>query len=414
MTPRAWALLVFLTLLNVLNFVDRQLIATLAPMLMADLGLTRAQIGLLAGFSFVVFYSVAGLALGAIADRWSRVRLVSGGLALWSAMTAASGAAQGFAHLAGARVLVGVGEATLTPAALSMLSDTVPSGRLGTATSIYYAGIPLGTALSLVVAGWMAPHYGWRACFYVLGAVGLVAAAGMLLVSEPTRRGVRRATGHLETGAVIRAVSGTLRRVPALGLTLLGGICLAFAAGSALLGITWLVQERGFEFRTAAYTAGAVSALAGFLGNLIAGSVSDWCDRRWPGGRLWAVVAITAALAPLAMLFYLLTPTSPLFYVCWFFASAFTTAWFGPLFAVVQQLSPASARASLVAFTLLVLNLLGVGPGPWVAGLIGDRATLTGGLLVGLGIGTLAIVPLSLAARRYTGDLARLQAHDAN
>jgi MFS family permease len=413
MPPRAWALLLFLTLLNVLNFVDRQLIATLAPMLIADLGLTRAQIGLLAGFSFVVFYSVAGLALGALADRWSRVRLVSGGLALWSGMTAASGAAQGFAQLAGARVLVGVGEATLTPAALSMLSDACPPSRLGTATSIYYAGIPLGTALSLIIAGWMAPHYGWRACFYVLGAFGLVAAAAMLLVPEPPRRGARPAAGGLSPGAVLSDVAATLRRVPSLALTLLGGVGLAFAAGSALLAVTWLVEERGFEFRTAAYTAGAIAAVAGFVGNVLAGAFSDWCDRRWPGGRLWALVALTATLAPVAALFFTLPPGSPLFYACWLCASAFTTAWFGPFFAVVQQLSPAASHASTVAFTLLVLNILGVGPGPWVAGLIGDRATLTAGLLVGLAVGAVSIVPLSLAARRFPADLARLRAGQA-
>ena len=103
----AWSLLLFLTLLNVLNFVDRQLIASLAPLLIADLGLSRAQIGLLVGFAFVVFYTLMGLALGVAADRMSRVKLLAGGLGLWSAMTAVSGMAQGFVHLAIPRVLVG-------------------------------------------------------------------------------------------------------------------------------------------------------------------------------------------------------------------------------------------------------------------------------------------------------------------
>ena len=168
--PRsAWALLGLMTTLNVLNFVDRQLISSLAPLLIADLGLSRSQIGLLVGFTFVVFYTLVGMLLGVAADRWPRRTIIAWGLGLWSVMTALSGAARSFLHLALPRVLVGVGEATLTPAALSMLGDAFPARRLGLATGIYYAGLPIGTALSLGVAGWVAPRFGWRVCFYVFG-----------------------------------------------------------------------------------------------------------------------------------------------------------------------------------------------------------------------------------------------------
>ena len=192
----AWRLLAVLTLLNVLNFVDRQLIAALAPLLIAELGLTRAQIGLLAGFAFVLLYTLVGLVLGAIADRADRLRLIALGLTLWSGMTALSGLARSFVHLAAARVLVGIGEATLTPAALSILGDVFPARRLATATGVYYAGIPLGTALSLIVSGWMAPRYGWRACFYALGVVGLAAVISVLAMPEPPRRGAPGGRRH--------------------------------------------------------------------------------------------------------------------------------------------------------------------------------------------------------------------------
>jgi hypothetical protein len=141
----AVALLAYLTLLNVLNFVDRTLIGSLGPLLIADLGLSRTELGLLAGFGFVVFYTLVGILLGLAADRWSRLRLLAGGLALWSAMTAISGLAKSFLHLLIPRIFVGVGEATLTPAALSMLGDAFPRHRLGLATGIYYTGVPLGT-----------------------------------------------------------------------------------------------------------------------------------------------------------------------------------------------------------------------------------------------------------------------------
>jgi MFS family permease len=196
--PRsAWVLLGVMTGLNVLNFVDRQLIASLAPLLIADLGLTRSQIGLLVGFAFVVFYTLVGMVLGVAADRWSRRTIIAWGLALWSVMTALSGAARGFLHLAVPRVFVGVGEATLTPAALSMLGDAFPTRRLGLATGTYYTGLPIGTALSLGVAGWAAPRFGWRVCFYGFGAIGLAAVALLFAVREPARRaaaGVRAGT----------------------------------------------------------------------------------------------------------------------------------------------------------------------------------------------------------------------------
>ena len=193
--PRsAWALLGMMTALNVLNFVDRQLIASLAPLLIADLGLSRSQIGLLVGFAFVVFYTLVGMALGVAADRWSRRTIIAWGLGLWSVMTAVSGAARGFLHLALPRVFVGIGEATLTPAALSMLGDAFPARRLGLATGIYYAGLPIGTALSLVVAGWVAPRFGWRVCFYAFGLLGLAAVALVFSVREPARRAAAAAS----------------------------------------------------------------------------------------------------------------------------------------------------------------------------------------------------------------------------
>jgi MFS family permease len=397
-TGQAWRLLALLTALSVLNFVDRQLIASLAPLLIDELGLTRAQIGLLAGFAFVVFYTVSGLFLGMIADRSPRLRLIALGLALWSAMTAASGAAQRFAHIAAARVLVGIGEATLTPAALSILGDVFPRSRLGLATGIYYAGIPMGTALSLLVAGWIAPAHGWRVCFYVLGLLGLALVGVLWVIPEPPRRAIHVSTVAPGARAIIAALCDALNHGPALVLVLLGGTALTFWASANLLNITWLVQERGFDFRRAAFTAGFIAAAAGFLGNLFGGWFGDWCAGRWRGGRAWSMAIMSLALAPAGAVFFLMPTSSPFFYACWFLTSASTTAWFGPLFAAIQHLAPPAIRSTTVAFALLVLNLFGVGPGPWITGLIGDASSLTRGLVLAAGVQLAAAVPLVLAA----------------
>lgn len=402
--PRsAWVLLGMMTALNVLNFVDRQLISSLAPLLIADLGLSRSQIGLLVGFAFVVFYTLVGMVLGVASDRWPRRTIIAWGLGLWSIMTALSGAARSFIHLALPRVFVGVGEATLTPAALSMLGDAFPARRLGLATGVYYAGLPIGTALSLGVAGWVAPRFGWRVCFYAFGLVGLAAVGLLATVREPARRAVAaaHATSALSMGSIVRDLRVALAELPALGLLMLGGAALAYGSASALHGITWLVQERGFPFATAAYAHGFMSVTSGLLGNLAGGWVADWCARRWRGGRSWSLVLITLFFAPFSAAFFLLPVSSPLFYVCWFFFTASTVAYFGPVFSAVQELAPGHVRSSTVAFCLLVMNIVGVGPGPWITGMIGDRVSLTMGLLTSVGVSTLSVVAFAAAARRW-------------
>jgi MFS family permease len=408
-------LLGVMTALNVLNFVDRQLISSLAPLLIADLGLTRSQIGLLVGFAFVVFYTLVGMVLGVAADRWSRRTIIAWGLGLWSVMTALSGAARSFLHLALPRVFVGIGEATLTPAALSMLGDAFPARRLGLATGIYYAGLPIGTALSLIVAGWVAPRFGWRVCFYAFGLAGLAAVALVFSVREPARRpaaasaggatpkaGTPPKPGAPSMAAIVRDMRRALTERPALALVLLGASALVYGSASALLGITWLVQERGYPFATAAYTAGLMSVTSGFLGNLAAGWLADWCARRWRGGRAWSLVLMTLFFAPFSAAFFVLPAGSPLFYACWFVWAASTVAYFGPALSAVQELAPVHVRSSAVAFALLVMNLLGTGPGPWITGMIGDRVSLTAGLLTSVGVSTLSVVAFAAAARRWS------------
>jgi len=395
----AWGLLLFLTALNILNFVDRMLIASLAPLLIKDLGLSRAQIGLLTGFGFVFFYTLVGLFLGMAADRFRRLPLIGAGVALWSAMTALSGWARSFVALAIPRIFVGVGEATLTPAALSMLSDTFPPRRLGLAVGVYYAGIPLGLATALISSSYIAPRFGWRFSFYVLGILGLIATACLLFFREPERRRAAETKAHPAFREIARDLMRALVERPALVLALAGGSLLCYGSGAALLGVTWLVEERRFAYSDAAFRAGIVAVIAGFLGNVAGGVFGDACAKRFRAGRLWSLVIMTVALAIPAWLFYSLTPGSPLWYACWLLTSAGTTAWFGPLFSAYQELAPAHTRSTMVAFALLVLNLLGVGPGPLITGIIGDKRNLQFGLLASVIITVLAVIPFALAAR---------------
>jgi predicted MFS family arabinose efflux permease len=378
--------------LNLLSYLDRQLLVALAPLLMADLGLSRADVGLLIGLSFMAVFAVGTLVVGVLADRWPRPRLMAGGLAAWSASTALTGTAGGFASLAACRALVGVGEATLPPSALSMLGDRVPPARIGLGTGVFYAGVPVGFALSFVLAGVVGPWLGWRACFYALGAAGLVAVPLVWRMADPPRRGVGTRPASAGLAAVARTVAGS----PALVGLIAGGTLLVFASAASQHAITWLVQERGFPFARAAFLSAIVVGAAGLAGNVGIGILTDRAQRRHPAGRLLAFAGLGALGLAAAAAFYRLPPGSALFFPCWFLAQAWMLGWFGPLLAAIDEAAPPGLRATVLGFTLLALNVLGVGSGPYVTGLIGDRAGLTAGLSWSLAPAAVGLVIVGL------------------
>lgn len=418
---RAWVLLLFLTGLNILNFVDRQLIVNLAPLLTKELNLRLTDVAWLYGYIFLVFYTLMGMVMASIADRWNRQRLIATGVGLWSALTAASGSAMTFLHLALARMLVGVGEATLTPAALSVLSDAFPPANRAMASGIYYSGVSLGSGLSLIIVGQLAPVYGWRACFYGLGALGLVLTPMVLLIRTPSRGAAEQKVidesqaGSMTTGEIYRRLGETLRRVPALWLTILAAVFINFTTSAGSLVFTWMVRERGMEFRMAGTINGIFVVLVGLFGASGAGALSDWFHRRWAGGRLWFCLFQQLALLPVTVAFYTLPVNAPykLFFVIWLLATYGSLSWYGPIFATVQDLAPAGIRATAVAFLMLVINIIGTGLGPLVAARIGDTSTLWRGLAITAAIGYVSAVPLLLAARRYRQDIETVKQLEA-
>jgi MFS family permease len=413
---RHYGFLAFLALLNVMNFVDRQLLASFANFIVPDLGLSNSQFGLLTGFAFIVFYAVMGLFMGAAADLLHRPRLVAAGLALWSALTALSGAAKGFASLALPRMFIGVGESVLTPTSMSMLADRFPPARLGFAAGAYYMGVPIGVGASLVIAGTLGPSIGWRNCFYLLGAVGIALAVVMLFVKETPRRHRAGAPAERPKLKEIFATAAlALRSSPALALTMAGGVALHFILGAAAFDQLWYVQERGFERAYIAETTGWIAVAAGVLGNLFGGLGGDWWQRRTGQGRATFLFWILLVLAPFNVAYRLVDPDS-----IWFWAGVFVGyfqlgAFYGPTFASVQELVPPQIRATVVAFYILMLNLIGLGFGITAGGLcidwmleagVAQPYTLT--LVVFTLISLLAMPLFFLAGRRFSADRERL------
>jgi MFS family permease len=251
----------------------------------------------------------------------------------------------------------------------------------------------------------LAPRYGWRACFFVLGMLGVVASVVVALVRDP-RRAERAdpASGPAPGASAGReppaaAFVAGLRRSPALMMTVAGGVLVTFSTAATIHVLTWLVRERGYEFRRAALMAGGIYAAAGAFGNVAGGWFADACAARWRNGRLWSLVVTQAALVPPTLLFFQSEPGTLAFYVGWVLSGLRGTIWYGALFAATQDLAPPQARATAIAFLMLAVNLLGAGPGPWLAGAIGDRASLTTGLVVTTWVGMLAVIPFAIAAR---------------
>jgi len=199
--PYAWYVLAVLVAVYVFNFVDRQILSILAERIKADLGLSDAQIGFLYGTAFAVFYAIFGIPLGRLADVWDRRRLIALGLGFWSLMTALSGLARTFLQLGAARIGVGVGEASMSPAAFSMLSDYFPARRRATVLAIHQSAIFIGSGLGLGIGGLIVQRWdaawaggtapfglrGWQVAFFVAGAPGLLLALWARTLREPRR-----------------------------------------------------------------------------------------------------------------------------------------------------------------------------------------------------------------------------------
>jgi len=426
-SPRyAWFLLALLTLLNLVNFVDRQLVVSLQVPLKADpyLKLDDLKITLLAGYAFAVVYSIAGLYFGAVADRWNRPRLIAAGLLVWSAMTAASGLAQSFWQLAAARVFVAVGEATLTPAAVAMLGDAFPPKQRSLASGLYYLGIPLGAGLSLIVAGVLEPiaGIGWRGCYLILGMIGLVLVAVVALLKDPPRGGLEAAGNRAPQPAAapqsamppmieqLGEIFRVLSRSPALVMTMLGAIAINVGVGTTWLDPSWLVKERGFDKSEATLFLGVNLLVGGSLGNILGGWLGDLFHRHFSGGRLLALVGLQLAIAPFGIAFRLLVPESILFSLSCLIGYIYVTMMYGPVFATVQELTPLRTRSTMIAFLIIWLNILGASLGAVIAAqLTKSLGSYTWGIFLTAQLGLVAVPLFWLAARRYETDRKRWQ-----
>ncbi|MEM1432684.1 MAG: MFS transporter [Pseudomonadota bacterium] len=421
-TTGSYFFLGFLTLLNVMNFVDRQLLSSFANYIVPELNLTNTEFGLLTGLVFLAFYSVMGLFMGFLADTVNRTRLIAAGLALWSLLTALSGAARGFWTLAAPRMFIGVGESIMTPTSMSLLADRFPAGRLGFASGVYYMGVPIGVGCSLLIVGYLGPAIGWRNCFYLLGALGVLLALVMLFIPETPRRHLERAAelagkpvAQPSFKGMVLTLVGALRHSPALCYTIAGGVALHLILGAAAFDQLWFAQERGYDRDYIARMTGWIAMVAGIAGNLFGGLGSDAFLKRTGQGRPMFLFWIMLLLAPLNVL-YRIAPADSLWFWIGVFVGYFQLGCFyGPTFSTVQELVPPQIRATVVAFYILLLNLVGMALGITAGGIVADQLIAAGvsepysKTLLAFTLVSLLAVPLFyLAGRRFFADRQRL------
>ena len=375
---RSYWILFFLLLLNILNMLDRTLLIAFGPQIIDDLDLSDTQYGLLTGFVFNTFYCFFGLLMGTLADRVNRVRLIAFGLIIWSGLTAVSGAAKNFFQIGLARLFIGIGESVMTPSAISIMADLFPNEKRGAAAGIYYLGIPFGAGGAFFIAGILGPTWGWRNCFYLLGAIGISATLFLLALRDPPR-GVWDGDFQEKSGdgskhsfkEVLINIVEILKGSRALIWILLGSIAIHIPIGAGAFNMIWMQSERGFD-ESVAILYGVYSTIFMTIGMLSGGLLSDVYTRHFRGGRARFLALFMLALTPFTVGFRFWDSESIFFYVGLSAILIFGGAFFGPAFSLVQDLCPPRSRGVMTAVALVAMNFLGVGSGALILGMSSD------------------------------------------
>ncbi|HMN77025.1 MAG TPA: MFS transporter [Burkholderiaceae bacterium] len=371
------AVLIVLLVIHVIAHIDRNMLLGFSPQITADLALSNAQYGFLAGAVWVLSFGFMAVFLGSLADRFSRTRVIAAGILVWSVCTAASGAAQDFGHLVVARLLVASGEAALVPAAVSLLVELFKVQRSGTAVGVFFMGIPLGLGLAFVLAGTVGSTLGWRGTFYVLGAIGVIIGLVALLL-EDDRGEQPEAQRGAPFGQQLRNVLGLLRGNMTVRNTVIGFVLVHMAFVGVAFAQLWLVRERGLDAAAMAQRIGMVGIAAGMLGALVGGVLSDRLAKRLPGGHAGFVVLLIVLLGPLMVAYRFAEPGSVLFYLGMCAGFFLPLATYGPSLALIQGLTPDAMRSTITGVTMLLINVFAIAIGNLVVGGISDRMAAAG------------------------------------
>lgn len=372
--------LIVLALINLFNYLDRFVVSALAESLKrSELALSDTQLGLLMT-GFVVVYMLASPVFGALGDRRARPPLVALGVFVWSLATVLAGFAGSFMALFLARAVVGIGEAAYGTIAPSLLADLYPRTQRGRVMAIFFAAIPIGSALGYVIGGLVNQALGWKAAFFIAGAPGLLLALLCLRLPDPPRGAQDEGPAGAPTGAF--TAYGHLLRNRSYVLTVLGYAAYTFAVGGMAFWMpAFLERIRGQPAAQATIQFGAIVVVTGFVGTFAGGWLGDALLRRSAQAYLW-LSGVTALLAaPLAWIVF--TDPRPVVYLpAMVVAELLIFASTGPINSVILNVVRPGERATAVALSILTIHLFGDVPSPPLIGRISDLSSLDRGVLV--------------------------------
>ena len=362
----------------VVNFVDRSILAILLEPIKNDLDLSDSQLGLLGGLAFAIFYTTMGIPIAALADRWSRVKILSISIVIWSAMTAVCGLASSFMMLLLARIGVGVGEAGASPPSHSLISDYFPIETRATALSIYALGIPFGSMVGNFVGGWGAAELGWRYTFFLVGLPGIfVALLVWLTLKEPPRGMSEKRVISVKENSdpppnVKEVLSFLWSRKSFRHIGWAAGLHAFVGYGAGTWNAPFLIRIHDMPITEVGSWLALISgigAIGTFSGGYLADKISDsTSDRRW---YMWVPGLSTLAMVPFQFVAYLyggMWAVIP----CLFVVSILGGMYLGPSFAMTQGLASFRMRAVASAILLFMLNIIGMGLGPYFVGVASD------------------------------------------
>ena len=407
--------LCILTLVYSINFIDRQLLSILQESIKADLMLSDAQLGLLTGFAFAVFYTFAGLPIASLADRSNRRNIVAVSLTVWSGMTALSGMAQNYGQLLAARVGVGIGEAGGSPPSHSMISDIFPPEKRASAIGFYSTGISIGILFGFLFGGWLNEFFGWRVAFFVVGVPGvLIAIVLKLTVPEPIRGLTENRASAGENPSMLSVFKLLLSR-PSFMLMALGAAMNAFAGYSSS---NWIAS---FMIRTHQMPTGELGTwlaliigVGGAIGVFSSGVLADKLGKRDKRWYMWVAVCACAISIPFQISLFLVdSPYTALLLLI--VPAILSNAYLGATIACVHSMVGLKMRAVSSALLFFILNMIGLGLGPTSIGLLSDVLADQHGV-DSLGYAMMYIIPTAMfisglfyafASRYIRDDLAK-------
>jgi len=370
--------LVLLSIVYVFNFIDRQILVILQESIKADMGLSDSQLGLMTGFTFAIFYVSAGIPIARWADRSNRRNIIAWAIAIWSGMTALSGLAQNFWQMLLARIGVGIGEAGGSPPAHSMISDIYPAHQRGTALAFYTAAIYVGIMVGYLVGGWVDQNYGWRIAFFVVGIPGIfVALLVRYSIKEPPRG--QHDSAPVGDSVSLKETLKTLKSMRSFVFLAIGSGLASFSSyGSGNFMPSFLFRSHGMEPADIGILLAFGAGIGGGIGAFFAGWFADRIGKE--NKRWYAWIACIGQIMAIPLGLLALYSDNMTLIALGIGGSTFFGIWYlGPVLAMAQTLVAPNMRAMTSAILFFILNLIGLGGGPLVAGIMSDMLASTYG-----------------------------------